>query len=139
MSKIRTDQNLKDEFHKKLHNWQCKKLLPIEDLSYVILNLLKVKFVVEINGDKYDIYFGKNNETDEIGYGWSSYPSPHLLSYEIIEKAFKEGKWYKVTNENLPKKETEEILKQAKEKEYEEMKNFLKEVMEELYKQESTN
>lgn len=91
MSKIRTDKNLKDEFHKKLHNWQCKKLLPIEDLSYVILNLLKVKFVVEINGDKYDISFGKNNETDEIVYGWSSYPSPHLLSYEIIEKFFKRG------------------------------------------------
>jgi hypothetical protein len=93
---MRTDENLKNEFNKKQHNWQCKNLIPIDNLSEVILNLLKEKFVVEIDGHLYDISFGNNNETSEIGYSWSSAPSPHFKSWEIIEKAFREGKWFMV-------------------------------------------
>jgi len=96
LNKTRTVNTLKTEFNKGLHNWQCKKLIPIESMDYVILNLLKKCFVVEIDGHMYDIAFGKNEESGEIGYSWSSSPSPHLMSFEIVEKAFRVGKWFVV-------------------------------------------
>lgn len=132
MNETRTDKSLRSEFGKRLHNWQCKRLIPIEDLSYVILNLLKIKFVVEIDGHKYDLSFGKNNETGEVCYGWSSYPSPDLRSWEIIEKAFRNGKWYEVTDEDLTKEEIESILKPIKEREEKEAEEFIKECIERI-------
>lgn len=96
MSNIKTTEELRNNFNKNQHNWQHKKLIQINDLSYILVNLLKEEFVVEIDGSKYDISFGKNEETGEIGYSWSSAPSPHLTSSEIIEKGFKNGKWYVV-------------------------------------------
>lgn len=117
MNETRNDRILRSEFSKRLHNWQCKRLIPIEDLSYVISNLLKIKFVVEIDGHKYDLSFYKNNETGGVCYSWSSHPSPDLKSWEIIEKAFRNGKWYEVTDEDLTKEEIELILKPIKERE----------------------
>lgn len=96
MSKTKNTEDLRNNFNKKQHNWQYKTLIPIDDLSYILMNLLKEDFVLEINGSKYDISFGKNEQTGEIGYSWSSAPSPHLTSSEIIEKGFKDGKWYVV-------------------------------------------
>lgn len=126
MIDFRTNETLRNEFLKNidsLHDWQCKKLKPIRDLSYVITNLLKLKFVVEIDGHKYDISFGSDSENGEIGYGWSSYPSPHIYSNEIIEKAFKEGKWYEVTDEYLPIEIIEQNKTQLEELKKKKLKN----------------
>lgn len=96
MREIRTEETLRKTFGKEKHNWQTKELMPVEDLSYVISNLLKENFVVEIKGHKYDISFGKSTETGDISYSWSSSPSPHLTSWKIIEEAFRNGKWFVV-------------------------------------------
>lgn len=90
---MRTVNNLRLE-SSFIHDWQTKELSPIEDLSEVIINLLTKRFVVEIDGHMYDLSFGYNEEENEISYAWSSAPSPHLKSWEIINRAFKEGKWF---------------------------------------------
>lgn len=100
MSEIRTKEEALREFNKGYHNWQTHRLVKIEDLSFVILNLLKKKFAVEINEHLYDLSFFKNEETGEVGYSWSSAPSPHLTSSEIIERAFREGTWYLIEGGN---------------------------------------
>lgn len=93
---MRTEETLYKEFGKRPHNWQCKELQEIE-LREVVRNLLKFSFVVEIDGHKYDMSFGAKRGT--IGWGWSSSPSPHLTSTEIVDRAFREGKWYVVVTE----------------------------------------
>lgn len=113
-----------------LHDWQSKVLEEV-DVSYVIWNLLLDKFVVEIEGHKYDISFGKN-KLGEIGHGNSVYPSPCLLSSEIINRGFKEGKWYRVTDKDLPQEEIDEILRIIKEKEKKESEEFFKSILDRL-------
>ena len=95
---MRTDHMLRSEFGDQ-HDWQTKELIPVKDLSYVIPYLLKERFVVEINGHMYDLSFGYNAKEKYIGQGWSSAPSPALSSTEILNKAFKEGKWFVVKSE----------------------------------------
>ncbi|MGG1652245.1 hypothetical protein ABHN03_03855 [Paenibacillus sp. NRS-1775] len=73
---MRTEEKLHEEMGTSKHDWQTKKLIQVEDLSFVIQNLLTNKFVVEINGHMYDIAFGVKRK--KIAYGWSSSPSPHL-------------------------------------------------------------
>lgn len=91
---MRTDNYLYREAGTKQHDWQTKELVPVKDLSVVIPNLLKEKFVVEIDGIKYDLSFGFNEKENYIGYAWSGCPSPRLDSEEIVNRAFKEGKWF---------------------------------------------
>ncbi|MCD3321128.1 hypothetical protein G8V07_12495 [Clostridium botulinum D/C] len=119
MSKMRTVNNLhlKKKNKDNLHDWQCKKLIPIDDLLYVVYNLLETEFVVDIDGYKHDLSFGYNSKGEGIAYRNSVYPSPYLCSGEFIEKAFRLGKWYEVSRKNLTKKERDEILKSIKEKE----------------------
>ena len=98
---MRTTGTLRDEFSElnEQHDWQTKELIPVDDLSDVIPNLLKHKFVVEIEGHKYDLSFGYNAKEKYIGQSWSGSPSPQLTSVEILNKAFKEGKWFIVKND----------------------------------------
>jgi hypothetical protein len=93
---MRTDEDLKFTLNNRVHNWQCKKLRTVEDLSDVIPHLFKEKFVVEIEGHPYDVSFGYNEEENYVGFGWSSAPSPHLVSSEFIDKVFRKGKWFVV-------------------------------------------
>jgi len=90
---MKTDDDLRKDFGSE-HNWQSKELIPVKDLSFVIPSLLKEKFVVEIDGHKYDLSFGYNSEENYIGQIWSGAPSPQLKYWEILDKAFKEGKWF---------------------------------------------
>ena len=80
------------------HNYQKYKLEEIE-IAHVIPHLLDFDFVVEIDNYKYDIEFGYDAKNKYITYSWSASPSPNLCSYEILEKAFKNGIWYKVIKE----------------------------------------
>jgi hypothetical protein len=93
---MRTSQDLYKDFKFKQHDWQCKELSEV-DITYVIANLLKDKFVVEINGSKYDLSFGISNK-DEIGWSYSAYPSSNFLSYEVLEYAFRNGNWFVVAD-----------------------------------------
>lgn len=79
-----------------VHDWQTKELAPIDNLSEVVRYLLDEKFVVEIDGHRYDISFGYNEDGNCISFGWSGAPSPNLQSSEIVDRAFRRGKWFLV-------------------------------------------
>lgn len=108
-------------------NWQNYKLIDV-DVSYVIYSLLKEDFVVEIDGFKYDVKFFKNRK-HEIGQYFSASPSPGLTSSELINKGFKEGKWFLVSDEELSDEEKrkieEDIELQKKKEELELMEGLL--------------
>lgn len=85
------------------------------DIDFVILNLLKYDYVLEINESKFDITFGLNKKSGEIGNFIKPYPNSNLLmDGNIIEKGFKEGKWYYVTDEKLNNEEFQKNKKEIK-------------------------
>ena len=99
---MNTDKTLDIEFANSINEkypiWYYKQL---EETSiyYVLLNLLKNKFVVEIDGSKHEIMFGKNRK-HEIWFTsrYDELSEVRLCSSEIIEKGFREGKWYIITD-----------------------------------------
>lgn len=129
---IHTDETLNKKFatsSKGLLKYNIlKKRIEEVDISFVMFNLLKYDFVVDINGDKYDLSFGLNKENGEIGNCQTFYPnSRNLLSYELIEKAFKEGKWFYVTNEDLTEDEFAKNVEEINRlKDVQELKDRLK-------------
>src|SRR5574344_2428759 len=127
---MNTDKTLNETFYNNYKNeypiWYYKKLEEI-DVDDVIFNLLKYNFVVELNGKKISITFGKN-ENDEIGTTQFCEEGLDYTSYETINRAFKEGKWFKVTNRNTSKEFKAEFEKKRSErlkKEYREAMIFM--------------
>jgi hypothetical protein len=88
---MKTEQHLKMQLGKEKNYKEKEKV----DMTYVIQHLLKETFVVVINNKEYILDFGLG-ENGVIAYSWSGHP--HLCSFEILEKAFKEGTWYKVVH-----------------------------------------
>lgn len=124
---MNTDKTLTSEFCNHVKNNLCKwqtKVLESVDVDYVISNLLIDKFVVEIDAHKYDITFGKNRK-HYIGSSMTLYPSPALCSYEIINKGFTIGKWYRVTEKDLSQEEIDKHIKDVKDKEEKEHQEWL--------------
>lgn len=118
---MHTEEDLTTKFvSKKDHPiWYYKELEPV-DIDYVIMNLLKENFVVEINNHKYEVTFGID-KSDEIGFGtrYDEFNHEFISSYDILNKGFKEGNWFVVTNRNTSHKSKENYdlkLKEYKEK-----------------------
>lgn len=115
---MNTDKTLNETFYNNYKNeypiWYYKKLEEI-DVDDVIFNLLKYNFVVELNGKKISITFGKN-ENDEIGTTQVCEEGLDYTSYETINKAFREGKWFKVTNKDTTNKFKTEFEKKRSER-----------------------
>lgn len=123
-----------DNFYSKYSwNW-CTKVLLEVDINFVITNLLKEDFVVEINEHKYDISFNKNKNSNEIWFSNGIAPSPPLCSFEIINEGFTKGKWYVVTEKNLSKEGKEKIAKEIEVKEQLEFEEAMKELIEKVEK-----
>lgn len=125
------EKHIIDDFvkgSKQLRAWQMYVLEEVP-LTYVINNLLKEKFVVEIEEEKYDIMFGIYEDSG-IGFSNSIYPSKCISSYDLIEKGFKNGKWYIITNKQLPIKEIKKQLECQYNKEKQESLDFFKELNE---------
>jgi hypothetical protein len=78
------------------HKWQTYELEEIYDLLDVIQNMFLWDFAVKINEHFYDIEFIKDVLTGAVAYSWSSAPSPHLNSSEIIKLAFRDGTWFRI-------------------------------------------
>lgn len=74
--------------------WYYKKLEEVS-LDYVIFNLIKETFVVELNNKKIVMSF-KTNENGEICYAQSCDDGLEYTSYETIVRAFKQGSWYRI-------------------------------------------
>ena len=78
--------------------WYYKQLHEV-DIDYVITCMLtdNISFVVDIQGDKYEIMFGKNKKNEigqNIRYGDMIPKNRFRTSYEVINDAFKYGTWY---------------------------------------------
>lgn len=98
---MNTDKTLRDKFASNIDGypvWYYKQIKEIE-VDDVIFNLLKETFVVELNGKKIVMTFGKNRK-HEIGCTQSCNEGLDYTSYKTIRKAFTEGKWFRITEED---------------------------------------
>lgn len=115
---MNTDKILNNTFYNNYKSeypiYYYKELEEI-DVDDVIFNLLKYNFVVELNGKKISMTFGKN-ENDEIGTTQFCEEGLDYTSYETINRAFKEGEWFKVTNRNTSKEFKAEFEKKRSER-----------------------
>lgn len=93
---MNTDKTLIKKFasHTKYPIWYYKELEEVS-IHYVIFNLLKESFVVELDNKKITMTFGKN-ENHEIGCSQSCNHGLDYTSYETINKAFKDGTWFRI-------------------------------------------
>ena len=120
--------NSQQENPNNLPIWYYKKLLEVS-VDYVIFNLLKEDFVVEINGEKHEITFGVN-DNGEIGQSIRyDEHNTWLCSFEVISKGFKEGTWYIVTEDDIDAAEQEKLILKNEEKELEKYRDFHKELV----------
>lgn len=112
---MNTDKTLTERFcdRNEYPIWYYKELEEI-DIDDVIFNLLKETFVVELNGKKITMTFGKNRK-HEIGCTQSCQEGLDYTSYKTINKCFREGIWFRITNEDT----TEEFKQEYKIKEAE--------------------
>lgn len=107
---MNTSETLRDKFAQGINDmpiWYYKELEEVE-LDYVIFNLLKTTFVVEIDGSKHEITFGKNRK-HEIGQHikYNDIKNSNLCSFEVINQGFQKGKWFIISD-----KDTTESFKQ---------------------------
>lgn len=121
---MNTDKTLNNKFlNSKSPSWRTHKLKEV-DISYVIWYLVIKDFAVEIDGHKYDITFGLNCN-NEIGYSISMEGSPSLTTRTVIDRGFKEGRWFEILEEELSNEEKENIEKEIKEREEKEFEQFV--------------
>lgn len=78
--------------------WYYKELQEV-DVDYVIAYLLKETFIVDIDGSKHEITFGHNKKENYVGQciKYDEIKNSKLTSYKVIQKGFREGKWFIVT------------------------------------------
>lgn len=115
---MNTGKTLTEKFSSRVHDypiWFYKKLQEIE-VDEVIFYLLKETFVVELNGKKIEMTFGKNRK-HEIGCTQSCNEGLDYTSYKTIRKAFTEGKWFRVTDEDTTDEFKEDYKVQEAERE----------------------
>ena len=115
---MNTDKTLEEKFAANRNDypiWYYKQIKEI-DVEDVIFNLLKETFVVELNGKKIVMTFGKNRN-HEIGCTQSCDEGLDYTSYKTIRKAFSEGKWFRITEEDTSDEFKDEyIIKEAERK-----------------------
>lgn len=106
--------------------WYFYELKEIE-VDYVIWNLLKETFIVEIDGNKHEITFGKNRK-NEIGQciKYNDIKSSGLTSYNLIQKGFKDGKWFSISNTETTEEVKEEYCKRKAQYAQDEKEKFHK-------------
>lgn len=133
---MNTSKTLRKKFanngnHTKLPIWYYKKISEVS-VDYVIFNLLKEDFVVEINGEKHEITFGIN-DNGEIGQTirYDEHNS-WLCSFEVISKGFKEGIWYIIEDEDIDADEQKKLFLKNEEKDLDNYRNFHKQIINSL-------
>lgn len=122
---MNTDKTLREKFGANIHDypiWYYKQIEEI-DVDDVIFNLLKETFIVELNGKKIVMTFGKNRK-HEIGCSQSCHEGLDYTSYETIRKAFTEGKWFRITEEDTTNEFKEEYKIKEEEKEKISLREF---------------
>lgn len=121
---MNTDKTLREKFGSNINDypvWFYKELEEV-DISYVIFNLIKETFVVELNNKKIVMTFGKNRK-HEIGCTQSCHEGLDYTSYTTIEKAFKEGKWFILSDKDTSDSFKEQYIKDTEERQKIELRN----------------
>lgn len=99
---MNTDKTIDQKFLKREEYpiWYYKELEEV-DVSYVVLYMLTETFVVEIDGSKHEITFGKNRK-HEIGQciRYDDIKNSNLSSYRVIDKGFRKGKWFRISEKD---------------------------------------
>ena len=106
---MNTDKTLTQKFCTKEDYpiWYYKQLYEV-NIDYVITYMLtdNISFVVDIQGDKYEIMFGKNKKNEigqNIRYGDMIPKDRFRTSYKVINDAFKYGTWYIIDDKDTTK------------------------------------
>ena len=109
--------------------WYYKELLPVE-VDYVVLNLLKESFVVEIDGCKHEITFGKNRKQEIVQcIDYKDIKSSHLTSYDVVLKGFREGNWYTISETDTTEDFKAKYIKRKTEYERQELDRLYRDVL----------
>lgn len=128
---MNTNKTLNNKFIEKKDRpiWYYKELKPV-DVDYVIWYLLKETFVVEIDGSKHEITFGKNKK-GEIGQciRYDDIKNSNLCSFEVVKKGFTEGKWFIITDTNTTDEFKDNYNKRKEEYEKESIKDLYKSIL----------
>lgn len=128
---MNTDKTLNEKFaeNKEYPIWYYKELKEV-DISYIIWNLLKETFVVEIDGIKYEITFGKNRKGEFAQcITYNDIKNSSLVSCEVIDRGFEEGKWFTISDTDTSNEFKSEFLKEKMEYEREEIVKYYKEIL----------
>lgn len=114
---MNTDKSIREQFFKREEYpiWYYKKIEEIE-VEDVVFNLLRETFIVELDGKKIVIAFGKNRK-HEIGSFQSCDEGLDYTSYETVRKAFRYGKWFRITDEDTTEEFKEEYIRNKEERE----------------------
>lgn len=128
---MNTNKTLDNKFieNRERPIWYYKELKPV-DVDYVIWYLLKETFVVEIDGGKHEITFGKNRK-GEIGQciKYDDIGNSSLCSFEVIKKGFREGKWFVITDTDTSDEFKDNYNKRKEEYEKESLKEMYKSIL----------
>ena len=128
---MNTDKTLREKFCRmnEYPIWYYKELSPVE-VDYVVWNLLKEPFVVEIDGCKYEITFGKNRK-HEIGQciSYKDIKKSTLSSYQVVNRGFREGKWYTISETDTTEEFKANYVKQKEEHDRQELEKFYREIL----------
>lgn len=133
---MNNDKTLTEKFidKKDYPIWYYKELKEV-DVDYVIWSLLKETFVVEIDGSKHEITFGKNRKS-EIGQciRYDDVKNSSLTSYKVVEKGFREGKWFTISDIDTSDEFKTNYRDRKAKYEKEEMKQWYKQVLSNVVK-----
>jgi len=110
--------------------WYYKELEETT-VDYVISYLLKETFVVDIEGIKHEITFGHNKEENYIGQHirYSDIQNLNLSSYEVIERGFKEGKWFTILDKDTTEEFKQDYLRRKTEYERKQAENWYRDIL----------
>lgn len=114
---MNTSETLRDKFAQGIGDmpiWYYKELEEVE-IDYVVFNLLKTTFVVEIDGSKHEITFGKNRKHEIEQYiRYNDIKNSNLCSFEVINQGFQKGKWFIISDKDTTESFKQDYLKRKK-------------------------
>lgn len=116
--------------------WYYKELEEVE-IDYVIAYLLKETFIVDIDGSKHEITFGHNKKENYVGQciKYDDIKNSNLTSYKVIQKGFREGTWYIITEKDTSDEFKQDYDKRKAQYEKEEIEKWYKDILSNVVKE----
>lgn len=135
---MNTNKTLNDKFISKKEDypvWYYKELEPV-DVDYVIAYLLKETFIVDINGSKHEITFGHNKKENYVGQciRYDDIKNSKLCSYDVINKGFREGQWFIITDKDTTNEFKQEYIEKKEKQIRKNTKDFYRKVLSNIIK-----